>query len=176
MKKVQEEIRKSIQKNGNIVNENDIQNLPYLEAVIKEAFRLYSPTPLLIPRESMAKSTLEGYEIQPKTIIHVNVWAIARDPEIWENPEEFIPERFLNSDVDFKGQYFELIPFGAGRRGCPAMTLGVASVELALSNILYSFDWKLPYGMKKEDIDTNAKPGITMHKKNDLCLIAKNYM
>ncbi|KAM3249822.1 hypothetical protein P3L10_011592 [Capsicum annuum] len=176
MKKVQEEIRKSIQKNGNIVNENDIQNLPYLKAVIKEAFRLYPPTPLLIPRELMMKSTLEGYEIQPKTIIHVNVWAIARDPEIWENPEEFIPERFLNSDVDFKGQYFELIPFGAGRRGCPAMTLGVASVELALSNLLYSFDWKLPYGMKKEDIDTNAKPGITMHKKNDLCLIAKNYM
>ncbi|KAM3327273.1 hypothetical protein P3S67_002399 [Capsicum chacoense] len=124
----------------------------------------------------MMKSTLEGFEIQPKTIIHVNVWAIARDPEIWENPEEFIPERFLNSDVDFKGQYFELIPFGAGRSGCPAMTLGVASVELALSNLLYSFDWKLPYGMKKEDIDTNAKPGITMHKKNDLCLIAKNYM
>ncbi|WMV48423.1 hypothetical protein MTR67_041808 [Solanum verrucosum] len=175
MKKVQEEIRKSIGNKG-IVNEDDIQNMPYFKAVIKETFRLYPSVPILIPRESMKKSTLEGYEIQPKTIVHVNSWAIARDPEIWENPEEFIPERFLNSDIDFKGQDFEFIPFGAGRRGCPGMTLGIASVELALSNLLYSFDWELPYGMIKEDIDIDVRPGITMHKKNVLCLIPKKYI
>ncbi|XP_006358766.1 cytochrome P450 83B1-like [Solanum tuberosum] len=174
MKKVQEEIRKSIGNKG-IVNEDDIQNMPYFKAVIKEAFRLYPPVPLLVQRESMKKSTLEGYEIQARTIVHVNSWAIARDPEIWENPEEFIPERFLNSDIDYKGQNYELIPFGAGRRGCPGMTLGVASMELALSNLLYAFDWELPHGMKKEDIDTNVRPGITMHKKNELCLIPKSY-
>uniref|UniRef100_M1CUN2 Cytochrome P450 n=1 Tax=Solanum tuberosum TaxID=4113 RepID=M1CUN2_SOLTU len=123
----------------------------------------------------MKKSTLDRYEIQPGTIIHVNTWAIARDLEIWENPEEFIPERFLDSDINFKGQHFELIPFGAGRRGCPGITLGVASMELALSNLLYAFDWELPYGIKKEDIDTYVKPGTTMHRKNDLCLIAKKY-
>ncbi|KAL3360122.1 hypothetical protein AABB24_016561, partial [Solanum stoloniferum] len=176
MKKVQEEMRKSFKKKRDILNEDDIQNLPYFKAVIKESFRLYPSVPLLLPRESMEKSILEGYEIQPGTIIHVNAWAIARDPEIWENPEEFIPERFLNSDIDFKGQDFELIPFGAGRRGCPGIALGVASMELALSNLLYAFDWELPCGMKKEDIDTNVKPGITMHKKNDLCLIPKNYL
>ncbi|XP_060181416.1 6,7,8-trihydroxycoumarin synthase-like [Lycium barbarum] len=147
----------------------------YLKTVIKEAFRLYPPVPLLVPRVSMDKSTLQGYEIQPGTIIHVNSWAIARDPEIWENPEEFIPERFLNNDIDFKGQDYELIPFGAGRRGCPGITLGVASTELALSNLLYAFDWELPRGMKKEDIDTNVMPGITMHKKNELFLIPKSY-
>ncbi|XP_049387148.1 5-OH-xanthotoxin synthase-like isoform X2 [Solanum stenotomum] len=176
MKKVQEEMRKSFKKKRDILNEDDIQNLPYFKAVIKESFRLYPSVPLLVPRESMEKSILEGYEIQPGTIIHVNAWAIARDPEIWENPEEFIPERFLNSDIDFKGQDFELIPFGGGRRGCPGIALGVASMELALSNLLYAFDWELPCGMKKEDIDTNVKPGITMHKKNDLCLIPKNYL
>ncbi|XP_055813952.1 5-OH-xanthotoxin synthase-like [Solanum dulcamara] len=176
MKKVQEEIRKSVGKKDDILNEDDIQNIPYFKAVIKESFRLYPSVPLLVPRESMEKSTLEGYEIQAGTIIHVNSWAIARDPEIWENPEEFIPERFLNSDVDFKGQDFELIPFGAGRRGCPGIALGVASMELALSNLLYAFDWELPCGMKKEDINTDVKPGITMHKKNDLCLIPKNYL
>ncbi|XP_059298791.1 6,7,8-trihydroxycoumarin synthase-like isoform X2 [Lycium ferocissimum] len=174
MKKVQEEIRTSIGNKG-IVNEDDIQNMSYLKAVIKETFRLYPPAPLLVPRVSMDKSTLEGYEIQPGTIIHVNSWAIARDPEIWENPEEFIPERFLNNDIDFKGQDYELIPFGAGRRGCPGITLGVASTELALSNLLYAFDWELPCGMKKEDIDTNVRPGITMHKKNELFLIPKSY-
>ncbi|XP_009802554.1 5-OH-xanthotoxin synthase-like [Nicotiana sylvestris] len=175
MEKVQTEIRKSVGKKG-IVNEEDVQNMPYLKAVIKEIFRLYPPAPLLVPRESMEKTIIEAYEIWPGTIVYVNAWAIARDPEIWENSEEFIPERFLNSDIDYKGQDFELLPFGAGRRGCPGIALGVASMELALSNLLYAFDWELPYGVKKEDIDTHVRPGITMHKKNELCLIPKNYL
>ncbi|KAJ8547057.1 hypothetical protein K7X08_010643 [Anisodus acutangulus] len=175
MKKVQAEIRESVGKKS-IVNEDDVQNLPYFKAVIKETFRLYPPVPLLVARETMQNSILEGYEIKPKTIIHVNSWAIARDPEIWENPEEFIPERFLNSSIDFKGQDFELIPFGAGRRGCPGIALGVATVDLMLSNLLYAFNWELPCGMKKEDVDIDVLPGITMHKKNDLCLVPKNYV
>ncbi|KAK4732888.1 hypothetical protein R3W88_025876 [Solanum pinnatisectum] len=126
-------------------------------------------------QEMVGKMSIKEYEIKPKTIIHVNVWAIARNPEIWENPEEFIPKRFLNSDTDFKGQNFELIPFGAGRRGFPAMALGVATVELVLSNLLYAFDWELPCRMKKEDIDTDVLPGLTMHKKEPLCLVPKNY-
>ncbi|XP_060181473.1 cytochrome P450 71A1-like [Lycium barbarum] len=84
-----------------------------------------------------------------------------------------MPERFLNSRIDFKGQDFELIPFGAGRRGCPGIALGIATVELILSNLLYAFDWELPLGMKIEDIDTDILPGITVHKKNDLCLVPK---
>ncbi|XP_049407854.1 5-OH-xanthotoxin synthase-like [Solanum stenotomum] len=174
MKKVQAEIREFVGKKS-IVNEEDIQNLPYFKSVIKETFRLYPTITLLLPRETMQNSILEGYEIKPKTIIYVNVWAIARDPEIWENPEEFIPERFLNSNIDFKGQHFELLPFGAGRRGCPAIALGVATVELVLSNLLYAFDWELPRGMNKEDIDTDVLPGLTMHKKKPLCLVPRNY-
>ncbi|KAM3327278.1 hypothetical protein P3S67_002404 [Capsicum chacoense] len=123
----------------------------------------------------MEKSTLEGYEIPPTTIIYINSWAIARDPEIWKNPEEFIPERFLNNDIDFKREEYELIPFGTGRRGCPGITLGIAAIELALSNLLYAFDWELHCGLKNEDIDTDVRLGITMHKKNEFCLIPKNY-
>ncbi|KAM3357120.1 6,7,8-trihydroxycoumarin synthase [Capsicum galapagoense] len=175
MKKVQAEIRQAVGKNG-IVNEDDNRNMPYFKAAIMETLRLYPPGPLLLPRVSMEKSTLEGYEIQRGTIVHVNAWTIARDPEIWENPEEFIPERFLNKYIDFRGPHFEFLPFGAGRKGCPAITLGIAIVELALSNLLYAFDWKLPCGMKKEDIDTNSKPGIVMHKKIDLCLIPTSYL
>ncbi|KAF3632399.1 putative cytochrome 83B1-like [Capsicum annuum] len=174
MKRVRKEIRKLVGNKG-IVNEDDIQNMAYLKAVIKETLRLYPPVPLLMPRESMKKSTLEGYEIQPKTIVFVNSWAMARDPEIWGNPEEFIPERFLSSSIDFKGQNSEFIPFGAGRRGCPALALGVATVDLILSNLLYAFDWELPCGMMKEEIDTDILPGLGMHKKNDLCLVPKNF-
>lgn len=153
MKKVQPESRESVGKKS-IVNEDDVQNLPYFKAVIKETFRLYPPAPVLVPRGTMQNSTLEGYKIKPKTIIHINAWAISRDAEIWEKSEEFIPDRFLNRNTNFKGQNFELIPFGFGKRGCPGMTLGVATVELVLSNLLYSFDWELPCGMKREDIDT----------------------
>ncbi|KAK6796278.1 hypothetical protein RDI58_003979 [Solanum bulbocastanum] len=76
---------------------------------------------------------------------------------------------------DFKSQDFELIPFGAERRGCLAIALGVANVELVLSNLLYAFDWELPRGMKREDINTDVLPGITRHKKKPLGLVPRNY-
>lgn len=76
-----------------------------------------------------------------------------------------MPERFLGTTIDFKGQDFKLIPFGAGRRVCPGVLMGSSTVELVLSNLLYSFDWVLPVGIKKEDIDTNPMPGIVALKK-----------
>ncbi|KAF2284264.1 hypothetical protein GH714_020135 [Hevea brasiliensis] len=117
----------------------------------------------------------DGFQIPPKTVVHVNVWAIGRDPEVWENPEEFCPERFINKSIDLKGQNFELIPFGAGRRVCPGMVMGLTTVELALANLLYIFDWELPIGMSNEDLDMEVQPGLTMHKKNALRLMARNH-
>jgi cytochrome P450 len=172
MKKVQEEIRNFGCKKG-FLDENDIQNFTYMKAVIKETLRLYLPAPLLVPRESREKCTISGYNIPANTIVYVNAWAIQRDPNIWTNPEEFYPERFLESSINFLGQDFELIPFGAGRRICPGMSLGVASIETILANLLFSFDWKLPHGLVIEDIDIEMLLGITQHKKNPLCLIAK---
>nr|GMC53506.1 cytochrome P450 83B1-like [Ipomoea batatas] len=172
MNLVQSEIRELVGKKGK-VDEEDIQKLPYFKAVIKESLRLYPPSPILVNRESLSKCTIDRYEIKPKTLIIVNAWAIARDPEYWKNSDKFYPERFLDNNVDYKGQNFEFIPFGAGRRTCPGITLGVASSELALANLLYAFDWELPSWLKKEDVDTNVLPGLTMHKKTPLCLIAK---
>ncbi|KAK4493520.1 hypothetical protein RD792_000041 [Penstemon davidsonii] len=175
MKKLQKEIRDLIGKKGK-VNEDDLPKLSYLKAVIKESLRLYPPAPLLLLRETIQECMLEGYTIAPKTLVYVNAWAIARDPEYWENPNEFVPERFLNTSVDVIGQDFQVIPFGAGRRGCPAISLGLVTVELALANLLYSFDWELPSGITKEDVDMEVLPGITMHKKNALCLVPKTYL
>ncbi|XVE69773.1 hypothetical protein DITRI_Ditri10aG0017900 [Diplodiscus trichospermus] len=172
MKKIQEEVRNLIGKKG-FVNEDDVQGLTYLKAVIKETFRLQSIVPLLVPRETIRKCNIEGYEIPAKTLVYINAWAIGRDPEAWENPEEFYPERFIGSSIDYKGLDFELIPFGAGRRGRPGIHMGVATVELALANLVYKFDWEMPSGMNKEDIDFEVIPGITVHKKNALCLMAR---
>ena len=174
MGKAQEEIR-NLSGNKELIEEEDVQKLVYLKAVIKETLRVYAPTPL-VPREAIRSFTIEGYEIQPKTIVYVNGWSIQRDPEAWKDPEEFYPERFLNNEIDFKGQDFEFIPFGAGRRICPGISLGIATVELITANLLNSFHWEMPQGMKREDIDTDMLPGLARHKKNHLCLVAKKRM
>lgn len=96
---------------------------------------------------------IQGYDVLPETSVFINAWAIGRDPLSWREPETFMPERFLGNSINFTGQDFEFIPFGAGRRICPGMLMGIASLELALANLLHTFDWKLPVGVNKEDID-----------------------
>ncbi|KAL2658496.1 hypothetical protein GLYMA_03G030600v4 [Glycine max] len=172
MKKVQEEIR-TLGGKKDFLDEDDIQKFPYFKAVIKETLRLYLPAPLLVQRETNEACIIDGYEIPAKTIVYVNAWAIHRDPKVWKDPDEFLPERFLDNTIDFRGQDFELIPFGAGRRICPGMPMAIASLDLILANLLNSFNWELPAGMTKEDIDTEMLPGLSQHKKNPLYVLAK---
>lgn len=173
MSRAQAEIRSIVGgDHRKLVAEADLPRMPYLKAVIKEVFRLHPPAPLLVPRESMESVIIEGYEIPAKTRVFVNAWAIGRDPESWPDPDAFAPERFLNSSVDFKGQDFELIPFGAGRRGCPAIAFGTASVEIALAQLLHSFEWELPPGVKAEELDMDEVFGITMHRTQQLMAVA----
>lgn len=175
MKKLQQEIRESIGQKG-IVEEDDLKKLHYLKAVINESFRLYPTCPLLVPRETMETCILGGYEIQPGTKVYVNAWAIGRDPHFWENAHEFLPERFLEKDIDIKGPEFGVIPFGSGRRICPGMLMGLTNVELILANLIYWFDWELPDGVEALDVDTDSLPGLTMHKKNPLYIVPKKYV
>ncbi|XWS48156.1 hypothetical protein CRYUN_Cryun13aG0048700 [Craigia yunnanensis] len=151
MKKVQQEVRNVVGKKPK-VDMNDISQMEYLKCVIKETLRLHPVVPLLIPRETTASVKLGGYDIPSNIKVLINVWAIQRDPNWWEKPE-FIPERFENSPVDFKGQDFQFIPFGFGRRGCPGMLFGVASIEYVIANLLYLFDWKLAAGENVENMD-----------------------
>ncbi|CAI0439725.1 unnamed protein product [Linum tenue] len=140
--------------------------------VIKESLRLHPPLPLLAPRESREQCELGGYGIPEKTKVIVNAWAIGRDPKYWSEPERFYPERFLDAtSVDYKGNDFEFIPFGAGRRVCPGISFSISSVETALANLLFHFDWKLPQGMKPESLDMDKLFGATIRRKNDLHLI-----
>lgn len=175
MHKAQEEIKNMFGRNKgkDFIEEPDVQKLPYLKAVIKETMRMYPPLPLLITRETRNKCHIAGYEVPERTLVYVNAWAVHRDPEKWKDPEEFCPERFLESDIDFRGHDFELIPFGTGRRICPGIHMGVATVEVVLANLLYSFDWEMPQGTNREDIDTEVLPGLIQHKKHPLCLVAK---
>ncbi|KAL4387466.1 hypothetical protein GQ457_09G027980 [Hibiscus cannabinus] len=170
MKKVQEEVRKVVGNKGK-VDAEDISKMHYLKCVTKETFRLHPAAPLLVPRKTSASVKLKGYDIPSGTTIMINGWAIQRDPEWWEKPEEFIPERFENSSIDFKGEDFEFIPFGFGRRGCPGLPFAVASIEYVVANLLYWFDWKFPAGETADDLDMTELYGVSVNRKSPLRVI-----
>ena len=171
MKKVQEEVRTVIGEKKEKITEHDLNQLSYFKLVIKETFRLHPTAPLLVLRETMSPFKIQGYDILKKNQIMINVYAIARDPKIWENPDEFKPERFVDSCIDYRGLNFELLPFGSGRRICPGMTMGIAMVELGLLNLIYFFDWVLPEGTTVKDIDMDEEGALIIGKKVPLELV-----
>ncbi|TKY69137.1 steroid 17alpha-monooxygenase or 17alpha-hydroxyprogesterone aldolase [Spatholobus suberectus] len=170
MKKAQAEVREVFNMKGR-VDETYINEMKYLKAVARETLRLHPPVPLLLPRKSGQACDIDGYHIPVKSRVLVNAWAIGRDPNYWTEPERFYPERFIDSSVDHRGSNFEYIPFGAGRRICPGNTFGLIIVETALAFLLYHFDWKLPNGMKSEDLEMTEEFGLTARRKADLYLI-----
>ncbi|OEL15591.1 Geraniol 8-hydroxylase [Dichanthelium oligosanthes] len=154
------------------IEESDIGQLPYLQAVIKETFRLHPPVPLLLPRQAEAATEIMGYIIPKGARVLVNVWAMGQDKDIWPQPEKFMPERFLESMIDFRGADFELIPFGAGRRICPGMALGTRMIHLVLASLLNQFKWRLPAEAERNGVDMAEKFGVTLKKASPLCAIA----
>jgi cytochrome P450 len=170
MKKAQGEVREVFDRKGR-VDETAINEMKYLKALVKETLRARPPSPLLLPRESTERCEINGYEIPAKTKVLVNVWAIARDPKYWTEPESFKPERFLDSSIDFKGNNFEYLPFGAGRRVCPGYTFALVIVEYTIALLLYHFDWTLPNGMKHQDLDMTEIASATAERKEDMVLV-----
>ncbi|KAK1294210.1 Premnaspirodiene oxygenase [Acorus calamus] len=169
--KLKEEIEETI-KGKSTVAEDDISQMEYLRAIFKETLRLHPPAPLLIPRESTEDTTIQNYMIPARTRVFVNAWAIQRDTEYWESPEEFLPERFLRNSLDFNGNDFKFFPFGGGRRICPGVHIGLSNFELVLANLIHHFEWKLPNGMKERDLDMDEAPGIVVKMKSPLLLVA----
>ncbi|KAM0858919.1 hypothetical protein ACQ4PT_047520 [Festuca glaucescens] len=171
MAKAQLEIREVLGEDRAVITNGDIGELKYLHMVIKEAFRLHPPFPL-VPRRAREDCKIMGYDMLKDTNVLVNIFAISRDPRSWKNPEEFEPERFDNNSMDYYGTYFELIPFGAGRRQCPGMLFSTSTVHITLANLLYHFDWMLPDGASLASFDMSEKFGLTVNRRNNLQLRA----
>jgi len=133
---------------GRWVTEKDMPSLPYVDAIVKETMRLHPVAPMLVPRLSREDTSIGGYDIPAGTRVLVSVWTIGRDPELWDAPEEFMPERFVGSKLDVKGQDYELLPFGSGRRMCPGYSLGLKVIQVSLANLLHGFEWRLPDGVE----------------------------
>ncbi|XP_052172526.1 cytochrome P450 736A117-like isoform X2 [Diospyros lotus] len=169
MKRLQNEVRE-IGRGKQAIVEDDLKKMPYLQAIIKEIMRLH-PAGALIPRESTQNVKVMGYDITASTQVLINTWAIGRDPLVWDEPEEFKPERFLHSSIELKGHHFELIPFGAGRRSCPGAQFSLAALQLALANLMLMFDFALPGGERAEELDMSEIAGLVIHKKLPLSAI-----
>lgn len=155
------------------VTDSDIPKLAYLQAIVKETFRMHPPTPLLLPHETYEACNVAGFYVPPNTRLFVNVWAMGRDPNVWENTLEFRPERFLQEDlqgIDVRGQHFNLIPFGAGRRICPALEIGRLGVQLGIASLVQAFEWSFPEGVT--ELDMSEKPGLNIPMATSLRVIA----
>ncbi|KAK2419766.1 cytochrome P450 82A3 [Trifolium repens] len=171
LEKAKEELNTQIGKDR-CVNESDINNLVYLQAIIKEILRLYPPAPFPFPREFSEDCTIGGYHIKKGTRLMPNLWKIHRDPSVWSDPLEFKPERFLTThkDVDFKSKNFELLPFGSGRRICAGMSLGLNMLHYILANFLHSFEFFNP---SPESIDVTEVLEFTTTKATPLEVLVK---
>uniref|UniRef100_A0A0C9QQU3 TSA: Wollemia nobilis Ref_Wollemi_Transcript_13717_1676 transcribed RNA sequence n=1 Tax=Wollemia nobilis TaxID=56998 RepID=A0A0C9QQU3_9CONI len=160
--RVQEELESAVGRHC-LVKESDVACCEYLKCVVKETFRIHPPGPFLVPHESTEGCSIGGFYIPSKTRLLVNVWAIGRDERVWEDPEEFKPERFMGKDIDVRGQHFELLPFGAGRRGCPAIYMGLSVVEFALAQLVHCFDWTVEGELNMDEVF-----GLTVPRKYPL--------
>ena len=181
MTKVQEEIRRVVGEKET-VDVEDINRMDYFKCVVKENLRLHPPGPFVIPRETRESVEIGGYHVPAKTRVLINAWAIHQSPDLWERSEEFFPERFENNPIDFikSQEFFQLIPFGFGRRQCPGMTLGFLIIEYLVANLLFWFDWKLRNTgdndhSLSEDLDMSEVYGLTVFKKVPIHAIPKKY-
>ncbi|KAK1288658.1 Cytochrome P450 93A3 [Acorus calamus] len=141
-----------------VVDEPDIPNLPYLQAIVKETLRLHPTGPLTV-RESIRDCHVSGYDIPAGTRLFVNIWAIGRDPAHWPDPEDFRPERFLgDGTIDVRGQHYQLLPFGSGRRMCPGTSLAMHVVQTTVAAMVQCFEWRV----KEGKVDMAEGPGLTL--------------
>lgn len=172
MRKVKDELARVIGHKSK-VEEGDLDKLPYLKAVIKETMRLHPVIPLLVPRKTLEETKFMGYVIPKDTQVFVNAWAIGRDPDVWKDPVCFKPERFLESDIDYRGQNFELLPFGSGRRICVGFPLASRILHITVAAMLHCFDWEIDRKSCPEVTDVKEKYGFTVTKATPLRAIPK---
>ncbi|KAL0446101.1 UNVERIFIED_CONTAM: Flavonoid 3'-monooxygenase [Sesamum latifolium] len=154
-----------------VVEESHLPKLRYLDAVVKETLRLHPAVPLLLPRRPSQSCVVGGYTIPKHATVFLNMWSIQRDPNLWDNPLEFNPERFLNGtdqEWDFHGNNFQYCPFGSGRRVCAGVALAERTLMYILASLLHSFEWRLSDG---EDVDMTEKLGLVLRKSTPLIAI-----
>lgn len=170
MKRAQDEVD-SVVGRERLVREEDVPQLKFLGAIVKETLRLHQSL-FLIPRQPTQNCQVGGYDIPSNARVFVNVHAICRDPAVWERPVEFVPQRFLDKSIDFNGTFHEYLPFGSGRRMCPGINFGTLMVHFQLAHLVHLCNYSLPGGLKPEDMDMSEASGFNDQKCVPLEVIA----
>ncbi|KAI0504814.1 hypothetical protein KFK09_015767 [Dendrobium nobile] len=140
-----------------LLSESDLPNLPYLHCIISETLRLYPAAPLLVAHESSSECVIDGYDVPAGTMLLVNVYSIHRNPEVWQEPTKFIPERFQSS----RAEGSVVLPFGLGRRRCPGEALAGRMVGLVLGSMIQCFEWER---VGSEAVDMKERASATLPK------------
>lgn len=182
-----QKVRREIQSvvGTRLVEETDITNLPYMQAVVKECLRLYPAVPVA-RRACRETCKVNGYDIPKDTMVAVDLFAIMRDPNLWENPDEFRPERFYNENsgkeegdhqgtkhiqYEIKGQNFSFVPFGGGRRGCPGSLLAFNTINRTVAALVQCFDWKVGKDGNEEKVNMEIGTGISLPMAHPLICV-----
>jgi cytochrome P450 len=168
MEKLRKEIDLHITSSCRLVADSDLSKLPYLHCVINEGLRMFPVAPTLLPHLSSKDCIVNGYSIPSGTTLIVNAYAIHRDPNVWEEPTEFKPERFEGIEKENEG--FKFLPFGVGRRSCPGSVMAIRTIALALATLVQCFDWER---VGSELVALEEGSGLVMHKAEPLVALCR---
>lgn len=149
------------------VDEKDTENMPYLNAVVKELLRKHPPTYFVLTHSVTEPVKLAGYDIPPGTNVEIFTPAISEDPNLWTNPTKFDPDRFLSGgeDADITGVTgVKMMPFGVGRRICPGLGLATVHINLVLARMVQAFEWSSYPEDTKVDFSEKLEFTVVMKK------------
>ncbi|KAL6652836.1 hypothetical protein ACP70R_011761 [Stipagrostis hirtigluma subsp. patula] len=128
------------------VGDKDVDDMPYLQAFVKELLRKHPPTYFSLTHAAVQPgSKLAGYDVPTDANLEIFYPTISEDPKLWHRPTEFDPDRFLagGETADMTGSAgIRMIPFGAGRRVCPGLTMGTTHIALMVARMVQAFEWR----------------------------------
>nr|ATG29976.1 CYP77F35 [Taxus chinensis] len=154
-----------------VVEEEDVQRMPYLEAVVKETLRRHPPSKVVLTHAVTEACTVGGFDIPANALVNFSIWEMANDPKVWENPSEFRPDRFMSAEVDLTGsKEIKMMPFGVGRRICPGLGLAMLHLQLVVARLVQKLSWEEKPG---EGVDFAEVEEFTIVMKNPLQALIK---
>ncbi|KMT15719.1 hypothetical protein BVRB_3g057000 [Beta vulgaris subsp. vulgaris] len=166
--KLVQEIKQVVGEEAEEVKENELCKIKYLKAIVLEGLRRHPPSYFNLPHAVTKEVNLGGYTVPENAVVFFTVAEMGWDPVVWENPMEFKPERFLCGDEEFDisgSREIKMMPFGAGRRICPAVRMAILHLEYYVANLVWNFEWGVVDGY---EVDLSEKQEFTVVMKHPL--------